>query len=147
MIKLQGSVVINRPVEQVYEFMADVKNIMKWDHEAVESRQISPGPVGVGTKLEVVYEARGKPLILNIVVTGKDLNKRISYKVESRIGDATTVYSFEPVESGTRFTKMQEMEGKGLLKFKPILRHQFNQAATDNDLASIKGAVESSVTF
>jgi hypothetical protein len=144
MIKMQGSVVINRPVEQVYEFMANVDNIIKWDTEAVEFKQISPGPVSVGTKLEVMYESHGKPLILNVVITGKDLNKRVSYTIESRVANGMTLYSFEPVESGTRFTKYQEVEGKGLLKFKPILRRQFNQAGIDNDLASIKSAVEAS---
>ena len=115
MIKLQGSIVINRPVEQVYEFMANIDNIMKWDSEAVKFRQVSPGPVGVGTKLEVEYESRGKPLILNVVITGKDLNKRVSYTIESRVANGMTQYSFEPVDSGTRFTKYQEVEGKGFL--------------------------------
>jgi uncharacterized protein YndB with AHSA1/START domain len=43
--------VINRPVEQVFAAMADVKNQPLWDPGMSEVRLAPDGPVSVGTKI------------------------------------------------------------------------------------------------
>jgi uncharacterized membrane protein len=43
MVKLEQSIMINRPVEEVWKFMSHWENGPKWDCGVVEARQISEG--------------------------------------------------------------------------------------------------------
>ena len=46
MPKIEMSIVINRPVEEVFAFLSDFENNPKWQATSVEARKISEGPVG-----------------------------------------------------------------------------------------------------
>src|SRR6266704_4897987 len=49
MASFENTVIIQRPVEDVFAFLADFENVPKWNYAAIETRKVSPGPVGVGT--------------------------------------------------------------------------------------------------
>ena len=44
-----NAVTIERPVHDVFAFVADPVNVPKWNYAIVETRKTSDGPVGVGT--------------------------------------------------------------------------------------------------
>lgn len=46
---VDNAVVIARPVEAVYAFLADLENLPRWNYAIERTVQASPGPVGVGT--------------------------------------------------------------------------------------------------
>lgn len=43
------STTIKRPVEDVFAVIGNVENSPKWSSAALEAKQTSPGPMGVGT--------------------------------------------------------------------------------------------------
>jgi carbon monoxide dehydrogenase subunit G len=45
----ENTVMIRRPIEEVFGFLADFENIPKWNYAIVETHKVSQGPVGVGT--------------------------------------------------------------------------------------------------
>jgi hypothetical protein len=47
MASFENTVTIRRPVEDVFAFLADFENVPKWNYAIVETRKVSPGPVGV----------------------------------------------------------------------------------------------------
>jgi Polyketide cyclase / dehydrase and lipid transport len=49
MASFENTVTIRRPVEDVFAFLADFENVPAWNPAIVETRKVSPGPVGVGT--------------------------------------------------------------------------------------------------
>ncbi len=49
MFRLEHSVVINRPIEQVFEYVTNIENAPKWKSRLLEVTRTSEGPVGVGT--------------------------------------------------------------------------------------------------
>jgi len=49
MASFENTVVIRRPVDDVFAFLADFENVPRWNYAIVETRKVSPGPVGVGT--------------------------------------------------------------------------------------------------
>jgi hypothetical protein len=51
-VKVEGSVIIDRFVEDVWKFVTDLAKMPEWDTVLVEIRQTSPGPLGVGVTLE-----------------------------------------------------------------------------------------------
>ena len=42
------TIVINRPIEEVFGFLSNLENDIKWRSEWVETRNTSGGPLGVG---------------------------------------------------------------------------------------------------
>ena len=49
MATFENTVMIRRPIEDVFAFLADFENIPRWNYAIVETRKMSQGPVGVGT--------------------------------------------------------------------------------------------------
>ena len=144
MIRVEGSVVIDRPVEQVWKFLTSVENASKWDTGILEARQTSAGPVGVGTTVEALSESRGKRQIMNVKVTEYDPRKRVAWTVDDpRMGTGKSIYSFESADRGTRLSKVSEIELKGFFKMlTPILRRRFTADEIGLDLNNIKHNVE-----
>jgi uncharacterized protein YndB with AHSA1/START domain len=144
MIKVEGSKVIDRPIEQVWKFLTSVENASKWDTDIVEARQTSDGPVGLGTTLDAVSESRGKRRTMKIKVTEYEMNKKVAWTVDDpRMGSGRSIYTFEPAGSGTRLSKASELELKGVFKMlTPIIRRRLSQEEIGLDLDNIKHNVE-----
>jgi Polyketide cyclase / dehydrase and lipid transport len=45
----ENTVMITRPIEDVFAFLSDFENVPKWNYAIVETRKVSEGVVGVGT--------------------------------------------------------------------------------------------------
>ncbi len=44
-MRVEESVEINRPVEEVYEYVANPENLPEWSGMAIETRKDTPGPL------------------------------------------------------------------------------------------------------
>jgi hypothetical protein len=60
MRRFESSFVINRPLEEVFAFLANLENDAKWRREWVEAKNTSEGPLGVGATSCLVGEFRGR---------------------------------------------------------------------------------------
>ena len=60
MIKVEDSVVIERPVEDVFAYVADQTNAPHWQAGLVEVRRTTDGPVGVGARHTAVRTFMGR---------------------------------------------------------------------------------------
>ncbi|HEY7268756.1 MAG TPA: SRPBCC family protein [Dehalococcoidia bacterium] len=52
MIRIESSVEIEQPAEEVFDYISDLSNLREWQAGVIESRVVTPGPVGVGTIFE-----------------------------------------------------------------------------------------------
>jgi Polyketide cyclase / dehydrase and lipid transport len=55
MTHIEHEIVINRPVEEVFDFVADGRNEPEYNPRILRVEQISPGPIGRGTRISVVW--------------------------------------------------------------------------------------------
>ncbi|MFO1323530.1 MAG: SDR family NAD(P)-dependent oxidoreductase [Burkholderiales bacterium] len=64
MIRLQETIEVPRPIDEVFAYASNFSNAAQWDPGVVASRKISPGPVGVGTEfaLRVRFGPRSIPM-------------------------------------------------------------------------------------
>ena len=62
MINLEFGTLIDRPIKDVFTFVANPNNMSKWNSAVVSIQQVTPGVVGVGTKFKTVGEAMGRRL-------------------------------------------------------------------------------------
>lgn len=49
MLEFENTVHIDRPIEEVFKFLADFENLPKWNYFVLKVAKTSAGPIGVGT--------------------------------------------------------------------------------------------------
>ena len=109
MLKAQSRIVIDRPIEEVFQYIAQnfFDNYPKWDTSVVELKKLSPDPMGLGTQGWQIMDGNGWRSENDFYVNDYQPNRRFSitgdgqtyfknsYALES-IGDSTKlIYDFE----------------------------------------------------
>jgi carbon monoxide dehydrogenase subunit G len=109
MATFENTVTIQRPAEDVFAFLADFRNVAKWNYAIEETTKTSPGPVGVGTTYRQTRSVprRGQE---RFEVTVFDPTRRL--EIEGEIGpfQARIGYVLEPLGDATRLTNDMELE-------------------------------------
>jgi hypothetical protein len=113
MASFENTVIIRRPVEEVFSFLADFENVPRWNYAIVETTKVSPGPVGVGTTYR---QTRSVPRRSEegFEVTAFEPPRRL--EVQGQIGPfrARISYLLEPTGSGTRLRNAVDLGSSGL---------------------------------
>ncbi len=141
----RGSAVIERPPEEVFDFLADGANDPKFSPRVQEIEKTTDGPVGVGTIYKSTVKDAGMKTSREFEITEFERPTRIRWAERSKnmITAAAGGYDFEPADGGTRLTVFNELEGHGFGKV--ILPLALRAARKDADAFAdrIKRAVES----
>jgi hypothetical protein len=122
MVRIQGSTIIARPVEEVFDFVADERNEPRYNPRMVRADKITPGPVGNGTRWSATVRSRGRPLNVEIEVTDYSRPRRLGSTTNLWTAQIRGALTFEPDTVGTRMTWAWELRPRGVLKvMKPVL--------------------------
>jgi uncharacterized protein YndB with AHSA1/START domain len=137
------TVVIARPVEDVFAVLTNVENAARWSR-AVEEKMTTPGPFRVGSKRRAVVPLFGGRTTENeMELTEFELNRRLAMRGVSGFAFLVRVsIDFERVETGTRLEWTTYLEPRGLLKaIGPILAAAYEWSFR-KDLAKLKAMME-----
>ena len=109
-----NSVLIRRPTSDVFAFLADPANIPRWNYAITATQQVTPGPLGLGTRL---IQTRSLPQQsveeLEVVEYVPDL--RLSLRGNLGPLTGTLTYVLEDVDEGTLLTNIADLSGRGPL--------------------------------
>ena len=142
MAKVEASVVINRPVDEVFAYMADVRNWSQWNSGMLEGEQTSEGPMGVGTTFRGVNQFMGRRMEWTSEVSEYEPNRKMGQKITSGPMSIEQSLTFEPVEGGTRFTLVGEGETGGFFKLAEPIVNRTMQRQMEGNLANLKDILE-----
>jgi uncharacterized protein YndB with AHSA1/START domain len=142
-----GTTTINRPIEEVFAFLADGTNDPKFSPRVQEIRKTTDGPVGVGTVFESVVKDAGMKSNRQFEITEFEQPRKIRWSERSK--NAVTVpnggYDLEPAGDGaTKVTIHNEFEGHGFGKVIVGLATRAAKKDADAFAGRIKAAVEAS---
>jgi len=141
---LAQSVTVNRPVQEVWEFISNFENTSRWSRGVLEARQTSDGPLGTGSTLQTVVKVFGRRRTAHYLVTEYEPNHAFAFEVTSGPMTSRARYSVKPAGAGTRLTASGEAEATGLYKLlAPILIRVLKRHSED-DLANVKRLLEAS---
>ena len=126
------SIVIKRPIEESFAFLADLENDVKWHSAFVEVRNTSEGFLGVGARFLVFEGLLGRRMGTGVEyeVTEYEPNRIAAWKTVSGPLQLKFWRTIERVDGGTRFTVRYEGEARGFLKLiwplltKMVIRQQ-----------------------
>src|SRR5438270_12704194 len=81
MIKVENSVVINRPIREVFAFAGagHIRNHKQWSPALLEIEQTSDGPIAVGTTFHQVRNVNGKRTDINSEITEFEREQKLSF--------------------------------------------------------------------
>jgi uncharacterized protein YndB with AHSA1/START domain len=142
MARIEASIVIDRPVEEVFEFANDPKKQPLWQTGSVESEQISEGPVGVGTTFRGVGHFLGRRIEGTSEITHYEPNRRVDIKMALGPMELEESDIFEPVGDGTRVTFILEGESGGFFKLAEPLVIRMTQREYQKSLENLKDLLE-----
>jgi Polyketide cyclase / dehydrase and lipid transport len=105
---------VERPIEDVYSYLADFENVPSWNYAIALTEKTSDGPVGVGTTYRQVRTAPSRSeetFELTVYEPHRSLG------LNGTIGpfSAELEYHLEPLERGTRLTNGVELRSRGIL--------------------------------
>jgi uncharacterized protein YndB with AHSA1/START domain len=142
MTRFQQSVVINRPVEQVFAFVSDLENDPQWTPGAT-MRRTSPGPVGVGTTFQQHDRFLGRRMDLSLEVTDYEPPHKIGLKTTSGPLSFGGTRMFEPVDdAATRVTFVGDGHAPGVLKLAEPLLAVVGERRLRTQLSNLKHLLE-----
>lgn len=105
MMQVVNSIIIHCPVEEVYRFMTDPQNRLKYDPDLIEVQHTPAGPLRLGTRIVESRRFMGRKGTSITEVSELDSNRVVGYR--SPQGDPTNAwgaYHFEAIPEGTRLT-------------------------------------------
>lgn len=140
------TVTIDRPIEEVFDFLADGENDKKFSPRVLEIEKKTDGPPGLGTVYASTVKDAGVKTKREFELTEFERPTRLRWKELSKAPIVVPVggYDLEPAGNGTKLTFFNELEGRGFGKL--ILGPAARAAGKGADEFgnSIKRAVESS---
>lgn len=140
-IDVERSVVIARSPSEVFAFVSDLKNEPRFHTDVTESRQLSPGPIGVGTTFKMTNARMG----------GKRGTARVTRFVpgreivfEGEIGKMRPVrtYRVEPEGAGARVSHRLQVQLAGPMRLMSFMMRRMVAKGWDGFLGNLKRVME-----
>jgi carbon monoxide dehydrogenase subunit G len=131
-MKLQRTVVVDKPLDEVFAYLSDFTTTTEWDPGTVTT-VLDRGDGGIGTTYLNTSAFLGRKTQLTYVVQEFVPGKRIRLRGENQTVIATDTMSFRAAETGTEVTYAAEFTFKGPARFlapllRPALERLGNQA-------------------
>ena len=104
MTHVTGSIVIDRPVEDVFDAVADQTNEPHYNPSMTVSRRVTAGPTDVGTHFLATILSRGRPMEVDIEVTRYERPQLLGTCSVMAGSRAVGELHLDPMASGTRLT-------------------------------------------
>jgi uncharacterized protein YndB with AHSA1/START domain len=142
MIQYESSVLIDRPVEKVFTYLADAQNLRAWQADLLEHEQLTERPIGVGARFREVRQTGPSKSDFQAEITAFEPNKRFSTKTIT--GPQVTVdYAFHAEQGGTRVTYQFSLQTSGLMRLIEPLMAGSMKKDTEKDFQKLKHILES----
>ena len=140
MIQYSKSMVINRPIKDVFDYSVDPANTPAWMDDTPEHAH--NGAMKVGSTGRRFVKFMGLKLGGNYEMTAFNPPYKSCFKAISGPLQAKVCQSYEEVDGGTRFTYEVELEGRGFYKVLEWLINMEGTSTLEKELKKLKGILD-----
>ena len=135
--------VIERPLEEVWNYVIDPANDPVWQGVIVEVRRGAGVPLDVGSEIEEVSQFLGRRFEITYVVTEHEPMRRSAVRTTSGRSPRTGSYTFEETDGGTRFTMQGEVDAHGLFRLAEPVFARLARREWEHGAETLKDLLES----
>ncbi|MFF0410548.1 SRPBCC family protein [Kitasatospora sp. NPDC004745] len=129
MIRVQRTLTLDRPRQEVLRYLADFTNTRQWDPGTVRCERLDSGPVAEGSTWRNVSRFRGREseLLYRLEHLSPD---RLVFVGRNRTVTATDDITLATTGTGTVLTYRAQLQFNGLARLAaPLLRREFERLA------------------
>jgi uncharacterized membrane protein len=142
-MRVEESIEINRPLEEVFDYVSEVGNFPEWTAHTLEVRKDTPGIPQQGDRFTVAIKSVGRRFETPYERTTFEANRRYTDRaVGGPIPDQRWDYAFRELPGGTRLTRAVEAEPAGFLKLLEPLQKRAVERQLRKDLQTLKDLLE-----
>jgi len=143
MINVEVSKVIDRPVQDVFAFVANFENHPKWESNFQKVKLLTAAPSGVGTTYQCELKLPGQSATSKFEITEYEANRKIAFQGEAA-GPATPKGSilFEPMAGGTKITFLPRPEFRGFFRLLEPMMAGYVRKQNEAHLTNLKRLLE-----
>jgi len=116
MASIEGEILIDRPVDVVFDYVADQSNEPQYNPQMMRAEKITAGPVAKGTRFRSAVAFRGRTAEMLIECTGYERPRSFQSTTTMAQADISYTLSFEPADAGTRMRWSGQVRPKGALR-------------------------------
>jgi carbon monoxide dehydrogenase subunit G len=144
MVKIEASVDINRPIEDVFAYVTDPNKTPEWSSGALECTLEGSGPIGVGSCIRETGKFLGRRLESRAEVTVYDPPRRFAMRA-SGPGHFEIERHLESVGEGTRYRSRIVGDPGGVFKLADPILATLMKRAVETDHQTLKALLEAKV--
>lgn len=142
MFTVQTEKIVQRPVPEVFAFVADLRNASQWQSSVEEVRRLTPGSLGVDTEHVLVRRVLGRRLESQVHNTEYVPNQHFALEADYGSFAGHVEYRFAPAhsdkssggdEEATQVICIMQFAMRGLARIaEPLLRRQIERESQQN---------------
>ena len=142
-MRVEESIEINRPLQEVFNYVSDVGNYPEWMADALEVRKDTAGPPQQSDRFTLAIKSVGRRFETPYERTSYEANRRYTDRaVGGPVPNQRWDCTFQEVPGGTRLTRAVEAELGGLLKLLEPLQKRSAERQLRKDLQTLKDVLE-----
>jgi len=135
MFKYEKSVFINRPQQEVFDFVTNLSNDAQWQNSIESVKRLSDGPIGVGSTWRYVTSLLGRKNEVDVQMTSYEPPLGGSIPFEN-------THTFQAQDGGTLLTFTGQAEIGGFFKMAEGLAGKQIEKQLETDAAELKKLLE-----
>ncbi len=121
MARIEGEIIIHRPVEEVFDFVADERNEPRYNPRMVSAELMSGEPIGLASRFRAELKTGRRTMPMMVEFTEFDRPRRLASSTHSSMMETTGALTFEPRSEGTRMRWSWDVQPRGVLRLMPAL--------------------------
>jgi uncharacterized membrane protein len=144
--RIEGEIIIKRPVEEVFDFCADESNEPRYNPRMTHAEQTSSGAIGLGSQFQAEMRTMGRKVSMTIEWTAYERPRRLASWTRLSGMDIRGDLRFEPVTGGTRMRWAWDLEPHGGVKLMGPMLRTIGRRQERNIWTSLKRVLETPET-
>lgn len=146
MVHIEGEIVIHRPVEAVFDVVADERNEPHYNPQMLRAEKTSDGPIGPGTTFCAATRTRGGAAVMTIEINAYERPHRLTSTTRLSSMDIQGTLSFDPVPAGTRMRWSWQVKPRGIYTLLTPMIARIGRRQEARIWASLKDYLEAQET-
>jgi len=142
MINLDFGTLVDKPINEVFAFVANPNNMPKWNSAVVSLEQVTPGDVTVGTKFKTKAEMMGRSIEGEMQVIAYEPDTKCGFQVNAGPMQVNITLSFKTVGTGTKISLNAQGNPAGFFKLAEGVMTSRVKSMMEENLTRLKSQLE-----
>ncbi|MBV9280299.1 MAG: SRPBCC family protein [Chloroflexi bacterium] len=141
-MRIEHSITIERPIEEVFAFSAAPENYPLWVSAILGVESTSAGPVETGSTFVEDTKALGLEFSVQCEVVAYEPPHLFAWRGSGGPMSIELRHSCDPIDGGTKVTAVQEVELDGVFRLAGPAMSQYLKRTLEGDFTTLKELLE-----